>query len=136
MTRHDPGIDTAALTEEAAKKAEALAEARAAALSGDWTPARQLADGAQASAQRTERDTLAQRIRGGRRRAGARAAGPGSGGATSGPSPSTRRATRHPGANGWPVTTSWPNSLCFRLRKALASPARARWTATSPGPPR
>ena len=43
MTRHDPGIDPAALSGEAAKKAEALAEARAAALSGDWTPARQLA---------------------------------------------------------------------------------------------
>ena len=43
MTRHDPGIDPAALTEEVAKKAEALAEARAAALSGDWNPGRDLA---------------------------------------------------------------------------------------------
>ena len=53
---------TPALTEDSAKRAEALAEAKAAALSGNWNPARQLAGISQEAAAEAEADDLAQRI--------------------------------------------------------------------------
>ena len=64
MSAYDPlaDVDPAAMAEQAAKRAEAFDEAKAAALSGDWQPARQLDGLAREAAERTEADNLADRI--------------------------------------------------------------------------
>ena len=60
--RKDPGVDTAALAEQAAKAADNLAEAKRAALAGNWTLARQLAGDAREAAREAEADELARLI--------------------------------------------------------------------------
>ena len=60
--RKDPGVDTAALAEQAAKAADNLEEVRRAALAGNGTPALQLARDAVAAARKADADDLTRRI--------------------------------------------------------------------------